>query len=435
MKRACRLALRPSRASRRVLGRCVWARRLAFNAALAWHHEEREAGRPAPSEYATAAWLRAWRKAAAVEKPDLATVPARVFEYVAEDIERAWKGKQAGRGGAPRFDRFDPLAGGFALDGAIIVDSSHVRLPKIGKVRLMPHVRPSAREGRLPAGTYSHARVVREHGEWFVSVTHEVAEPVRVADITPTIGLDPGVRKLAVLSDGTRYENPRALEQVAVRAEKARQSAARKQRARDKKLGPPKKGERRPSSRRLQKARRRLGSQIRRAADIRKNAIHHATSDIAKAHAVVAVEDTRVRNMTRKRVGKGRAAKAALNRRILDAAPGVFLTVLDQKLRDRRGGGVVRVHAAFSSQDCSRCGARTDCGSNEIYTCAACGSVLDRDQNAANIILARARVAVAGWSPAQTSAWEQGKTARLRQLNQAARALIREPREIRDASI
>ena len=68
-------------------------------------------------------------------------------------------------------------------------------------------------------------------------------------------------------------------------------------------------------------------------------------------------------------------------------------------------------------------------------TCAACGSVLDRDQNAANIILARARVAVAGWSPAQTSAWEQGKTARLRQLNQAARALIREPREIRDASI
>jgi putative transposase len=381
-----------------------------------------------PSEFATAAWLRTWRKALAVEKPDLALVPARVFEYVAEDLERGWKGAKNGRTGSPRFDRFDPIAGGFAVDGSIVVSATHIRLPRIGEVRLMPNVRSGAKSGRLPAGDYSYVRVVREHGEWFASVVREVLEPVRVTNMTPTIGLDPGIRKLATLSDGTRFENPRSLEQVAVKAEKARLDIARKQRAADKKVGPRKKGERRIRSKRLTRARRKLGKQLKRAADIRKSAINHATSAIAALHAVVAVEDTQVLNMTRRRKGRGRAAKAALNRRILDAAPGMLLRILDQKLRDRCGGGVIRVHAAYTSQDCSRCGSRNDCGSNEIYTCAACGLVIDRDVNAANNILARARVVAAGWSSTEKSAWEQGKTLRVRKAGRKARATIREQR-------
>jgi hypothetical protein len=438
MKRAVSLALRPSAASRRVLDRCAWARRKAFNAALAWHRAERTASRPVPGEFATAAWLRAWRVTEAVDTPDLSTVPARVFEYVAEDIERAWRAAQRMQQGVPRFARFDPLVGGFAVDGAIVVTATHIRLPRLGELRLMPHVRPGAharqqRAGKhtpmLPVGTYSYARVVREHGEWFVCVVHAVADPARVTDTTPTVGLDPGVRKLATLSDGTRFENPRALEQVARRAEKARLAIARRQRAADKRLGKRKKGERRVESKRLQRARRALGKQLRRAADLRKNAIDHTTAAIARLHAVVGVEDTQVWNMTRRAKGRGRAAKAALNRRILDAAPGMLLRILDQKLRDRRGGGVIRVPAAYTSQDCSACGQRTDCGSNEIYTCAACGSVMDRDVNAAKVILARARVVAAGWDDTRKSAWERGKTVRGRAGKpgwpRAARAMIR----------
>ena len=422
MKRAVRLALRPSGTSRRVLGACEWVRRSAFNAALAWHLAERVAGRSVPGEYATARWLREWRKAASVEKPDLLKVPARIFEYAAEDLERGWRAVHNLKNGRPCFVRFDSQAGGFAVDGSIIVTETHIRLPKIGKVRLMPNVRPSARSGRLPVGAYHVARLVREHGEWFVSVIREVANPVRAEDITPTIGLDPGVRKLATLSDGTIFENPKALEQVAKKAEKYRLSIARKRRAADMRFEVRKKGERRASSNRLKRAQRQLGRQLQRAAHIRKNAIEHATSAIARDHVVVAVEDTDVRSMTRKRIGRGRAAKASLNRRILDAAPGMLLTTLDRKLRDRRGGGTIKVAAPFTSQDCSHCGCRNDCGSSETYICAACGLIVDRDVNAANNILARARVAVAGWSTAEKSAWEQGKTAR---VNRSARAKIR----------
>jgi transposase len=411
------------------LERCAWARRTAFNAALAWHRAEIVSGRPVPSEYVTSAWLRVWRKTVAFEKPDITLVPTRIFEYVAEDLERGWKATQSGNAGALHFDRYDPLTGGFAVDQSIVLDTTHIRLPVIGKIRLMPNVRSGKKTERMPVGTYAYARVTKDHGEWFVSVIHVVNDPIRTTDMTPTIGIDPGVRKLAVLSDGTIFENPKALDQVAHKAEKARLSIARKQRAVDKKIGRPlKRGEKRPApSKQLRRARRKLGIQLLKAANIRKNAIHHATTIIAAKHVVVAIEDTLVKNMTQKRVGRGRAAKAKLNKRILDAAPGMFINILDQKLRDRNGGGVIRVNAEYTSQDCSDCGHRNNCGSSETYVCASCGLVIDRDLNAAKNILARARIAVAGWSPAEKSAWEQGKTLRARKSGRKARAKICAP--------
>ena len=436
MIRAHRIALRPGVLARREMGRAAWARRLAFNAALAWHHEEREAGRPVPGEYTTAAWLRAWRKGAATDKPDLARVPARVFEYVAEDLERAWKARGAGRAGAPRFDRFDPEAGGFAVDGPVHVGATHIRVPRTGPVRIMPNRRPGARSGQVPAGVYSKARLVREHGEWFAILTLQAPDVAPIPG-PPTIGLDWGVRKLATLSDGTVYSNPKALEQVAVQAEKARQSIARKVKASDKRHGPMKKGERRPKqSRRLARARRKLSGQLLRAANIRKNAIHHATKAIAARGEHVAAEALRPRNMTGRRVGKGRAAKAALNRRVLDAAPGIFLRTLAYKLTVK-GRELVRVNPAYTSQDCSACRQRTDCGSNETFTCAACGSVMDRDVNAAKNILARALLppdVSAGWT-ARRRAGSAGKTKRGAQAPRPHGAAIREQKEVRDASV
>ena len=141
--------------------------------------------------------------------------------------------------------------------------------------------------------------------------------------------------------------------------------------------------------------------------------------------------------MTWKRVGKGRAAKAALNRRILDAAPSTFLRTLAYKLR-AKGRTLTRVNPAYTSQDCSACGSRTDCGSNETYTCASCDSVIDRDVNAAKNILARALgppvgAVSAGWS-ARKKRGERGKTSGKAKVISEARATIRERKGVCDAS-
>lgn len=435
MIRAHRLALRPSHAARRALDRCAWARRLAFNTALAWHRAERAASRPVPGEYLTATWLRAWRRAAAVEHPDLALVPTRVFEYVAEDLECAWKAAQRLGAGHPHFDRYDSQVAGFAIDGAIHLDATHIKLPRLAPVRVMPHRRPGSRRGPVPSGSYTRARVVKEHGEWFAVLITKAPDVALVAG-PPTIGLDWGVRKLATLSDGTLFANPTALQQVAVVAEKVRQSVARKQHASDKRHGGPRKrGERRLVSHRLRLAHRRLAGHLRRAANIRANAIHHATKAIAARGEHVAVEKLAPRNMTARRTGRGRAAKATLNCRILDAAPGAFLRTLAYKLA-ATGHQLVLVNPAYTSQTCSVCNERTNCGSSEVFTCAACATVIDRDINAAKNILARALLAPdvpAGWT-ARKRAGSAGKSRRRAQAPTSHGAMSREREGVHDAS-
>ena len=86
----------------------------------------------------------------------MAWVPARVFEYAAEDLERGWKAAQQKQSKAPRFEHYDPLVGGFAVDGTIRVDGAHIVLPRLGTLRLSPHGRE-----RVPDGKYAFARIVR----------------------------------------------------------------------------------------------------------------------------------------------------------------------------------------------------------------------------------------------------------------------------------
>ena len=83
---------------------------------------------------------------------------------------------------------------------------------------------------------------------------------------------------------------------------------------------------------------------------------------------------------------------------------------------------------AFTSQDCSRCKARNDCGSCEIYKCAACGSGMDGDVNAAKNILARALSppdVSAGWT-ARKKRGERCKTSGVEQSISKAGTRIRE---------
>jgi putative transposase len=87
--------------------------------------------------------------------------------------------------------------------------------------------------------------------------------------------------------------------------------------------------------------------------------------------------------------GKRVRQKAGLNRAVLDAAFARFRRQLEYKLA-WRGGRVVLVPPAYTSQRCLCCGAFNNPDSSEIYACAACGLRIDRDLNAARNILAAA---------------------------------------------
>jgi putative transposase len=133
-----------------------------------------------------------------------------------------------------------------------------------------------------------------------------------------------------------------------------------------------------------------------RVANARKNFLYEQTTTIAKNHGTVVVEALRVRNMsasakgTVAKPGKMVRQKAGLNRAILDQGWGMFSRFLAYKLADR-GGRLIEVPAAYTSQTCAECGA-VDAASRcdqARFVCTACDHEANADTNAAINILQR----------------------------------------------
>ena len=123
-------------------------------------------------------------------------------------------GKKANTVGFPRF-RKRTSASGFRADngpGTVRLEGKSIRLPKIGTLR--------TRESLRFDGDVVEVTVKREAGRWFACVAVRMTEtpPFPCPDEVPdeAIGVDVGIKTLAVCSDGTVYENPRALRKVAV---------------------------------------------------------------------------------------------------------------------------------------------------------------------------------------------------------------------------
>ncbi len=134
-----------------------------------------------------------------------------------------------------------------------------------------------------------------------------------------------------------------------------------------------------------------LHAQVRRQ---RLDGAHKAALALVRAYDVIAHEDLRITNMTRSASGTlpapGRnvAQKSGLNRSILDAGWGVFLTILAYKA-ESAGRKLIAVNPAGTSRTCARCGHRAK--ENRLtqaeFACRACGHAAHADVNAAVNIL------------------------------------------------
>ena len=114
-------------------------------------------------------------------------------------------GKKVSRVGFPRFRRRTSGCG-FRADngpGTVIVQGRSIRLPRIGTIRL--------REDLRFDGEVLEVTVKREAGRWFACVTVRTTEVSNTSSRSGSIGVDVGIKTLAVCSDGTTFENPKAL--------------------------------------------------------------------------------------------------------------------------------------------------------------------------------------------------------------------------------
>jgi putative transposase len=209
---------------------------------------------------------------------------------------------------------------------------------------------------------------------------------VAVEALPPTsraAGIDVGVTVLAAIADDTGHlelvPNPAPLTSALRRLEAAQQALAACQRG----------------SNRHWRARQRvtvLHEQIRQR---RRQHAHQLTARIVADYDLIAIEDLHIANMTRSArgtvdaPGTNVAAKAGLNRSILDAGWGQLVTLLTYKA-EGAGRKLVRVAAAHTSQTCARCGTTDPASrpSRDRFSCTTCGHGAQADANAAQVILA-----------------------------------------------
>jgi len=137
-----------------------------------------------------------------------------------------------------------------------------------------------------------------------------------------------------------------------------------------------------------------------RGRDRRKDWAEKLSTRLARDFDVIRLEDLNIRGMTRsargtkKQPGRNVAAKAGLNKGILDAGWGL----LERRLQEKAPGRIEKVQAAYTSQRCSACGhmAAESRESQALFRCVACGYACNADVNAARNIAAGHAVTARG---------------------------------------
>ena len=370
--RAYRFQLRHKPAAERLLRRFAGSCRWVWNAAIAEQKRRHEGGEKFAGHAAMCKWLTGWRHAS--QTAWLAETPIHPQQQTLKRLEAAYRRFFEGMGGYPRFRGRGQEAGlrfpdpkQFALDQA----NGRVKLPKLGWLRL--------RQSQTVQGESRNATVVQECGRWFVSIQVEQPQVLSAAELAPTLGIDLGVALFAATSDGQRIEPLNALKTRQRRLKHAQRTVSRKVKG----------------SANRKKAVRRLGTLHRRIARQRNDWLHKLSTELADRHPVIVLEDLQIQNMsasargTLDAPGKNIRQKAGLNRSIHDQAWGEFRRQLAYKTA-ARGGAVVAVSPAYTSQTCSPCGhvAQANRPTQARFECLACGHQDNADVNAAKNILA-----------------------------------------------
>lgn len=277
------------------------------------------------------------------------------------------KKKVKGKKGFPKFKSKKNETQSFKLDGSIyLTDNSHIKLPRIGKVKLKE-------SGYIPLDAeIKSVTISHKGGNWSVSCLIE-SDIKMLPPINKKVGVDLGIKTLATCSDGTTFENPKALK-----------SNLRKLKRKQRQLSRKKKG-----SLNYKKAKLKLSKLHNKISNIRKDSSHKATSKIINENQVIVIERLKISNMLKNH---------CLAQAISDMSANEFRRQLEYKAK-WYGREIVIADTYFpSSKTCSYCGWKNDklTLKDRVFKCEICKNEIDRDLNASKNLLKLSTVSSTG---------------------------------------
>jgi putative transposase len=353
----------PTAAQAEMLARTFGCARVVFNDALRLRDAAHDAGEKISDTEVQRRVVTLAKRTPGREW--LGEVASVALVQACQDARRAYRnwfdsmsGKRKGRkAGHPRFrSRKDNrqsvrlTRNGFALHGG------RVFIAKVGNVRVR-WSRP------LPSGPSSATAIREADGRYYVSfVVKRDAEPLPATG--RETGIDVGLDRLAVTSDGEIIANPRFLRAKKRHLARAQRALSRKQKG----------------SANRAKARHRVAVLHRKVRETRIDHAHKTALRLVRDSQAVYAEDLAVAGLARTRLAKS----------VHDAGWSQLLRLLEEKA-EYYGRTFHRIGRFVpSSQVCSACGVKDGPKplSVRTWTCGACGAVHDRDVNAARNILA-----------------------------------------------
>lgn len=302
---------------------------------------------------------------------------AQVLQDVLRRVEKTFKAffvrcKRGETPGYPRYkgkghyDSFTYPQAGFSL-----THDNRLCLSKIGSIKIKLH--------REVKGTIKTCTLKHEGEYWYVVLVCEVQqEPLHVSD--EAVGIDLGLLHFATLSTGETIENPRHFRKAEKKLAKHQQALSHKKRG----------------SRRRRKAVKLIAKTHRKVANQRRDFLHKHSRKLVNTYGTIVFEALHLAIMSKRPKPKqaedgtylpnGAAAKAGLNKSILDAGWGQFQQMCTYKAANA-GREILFVNPRYTSQVCSGCGTVKKKMLDERWHSCTCGCELDRDHNAAINIL------------------------------------------------
>lgn len=359
--RSYKYRIYPNHAQKGKIDRTLDCCRFVYNHFLAIRRDEWQANHVSITFCKTCkmlTWLKRRDEMAWLREPSASALQASL-----RDLDTAYQNffKKIAR--YPRFKTKRAHQQSFRVpnqDNGIRVNHKHLRLPKIGEIRI--------HYSREFDGRILNATVKRmASGKYFVLLCVEVNE-------TPfpcgngKIGLDVGLKEFFSDSNGNRVDNPHILYRF-------QKKLSREQRRLDRKM---------PRSKNWSKQRIRVALVHERIVNIRRDFLQKISTRLVSENQVIAIEHLQIKNMMRNRFW----AKA-----VSDVNWYTFFRMLEYKAT-WRGATVLKVDKFYaSSQTCSQCGFKNSLVKNlsiRQWICPQCGAHHDRDTNAAKNILAKA---------------------------------------------
>lgn len=358
MNKGIKFRIYPDETQKLILAKTFGCCRLVYNKGLAFRINSFKAGEK-PSYKMTSSMLTDMKHSK--EFLFLNEVDSIALQQSLRDLDRAYRNFFDCRSRYPKFKSKHNHNFSYRTinqGNNIRIENGKIKLPKVGFVK----IKQSMQVDNIHSVTIEQS----PSGKYYAVIVTDFT-PCLKENAGGLIGLDVGIKTFCSDSNGLETENPKHLE-------KAEKKLARLQRKLSRKV---------KGSKNYEKQRIRVACAYEKVTNRRDDFLHNMVNTLISENQVICVENLNI---------KGMIKNHKLAKHIQSASWGKFVNTLEYK-SSWYGNTVVKVPTKYpSSQLCSCCGYKNPLVKNlsvRAWTCPNCGTVHERDKNAAINILSK----------------------------------------------